>query len=101
MIVPPELLARVDAWRNQQTVPPTRAAAMRHLIERSLLESTMLALTPQACRRLAAALDHEIARVDAELDGADEDAAADHSNDLGYLRAISQSLRRHGYPTSA
>jgi hypothetical protein len=33
MRIPAELLARVDEWRQRQTVPPTRAAAMRHLIE--------------------------------------------------------------------
>jgi hypothetical protein len=36
MRVPRELLARVDEWRQEQTVPPTRAAAMRYLIEQGL-----------------------------------------------------------------
>lgn len=34
--IPRELLARVDDWRQRQTVPPTRAAAMRFLIEQGL-----------------------------------------------------------------
>jgi hypothetical protein len=38
MLIAPELLARVDEWRQRQTVPPTRAAAMRYLIERGLAE---------------------------------------------------------------
>jgi uncharacterized protein DUF1778 len=38
MLIPPELLTRVEEWRQGQTVPPTRAAAMRFLIERGLME---------------------------------------------------------------
>lgn len=36
MLIPDELMSRVDEWRQQQTVPPTRAAAIRHLIESAL-----------------------------------------------------------------
>lgn len=36
LLIPDELMARVDEWRQQQTVPPTRAAAIRHLIESGL-----------------------------------------------------------------
>jgi hypothetical protein len=36
MRISAELLARVDEWRQRQTVPPTRAAAVRWMIERCL-----------------------------------------------------------------
>jgi hypothetical protein len=29
----PQLLARIDAWRKAQRVPPSRPAALRHLTE--------------------------------------------------------------------
>jgi hypothetical protein len=32
----PELVEKIDRWRNAQTVPPSRAAAIRYLIEESL-----------------------------------------------------------------
>jgi hypothetical protein len=31
--VEPELIKHIDAWRNQQRVPPTRSAAVVHMIE--------------------------------------------------------------------
>jgi len=34
--VEPELVARIDAWRNQQRVPPTRSAAIVYMIEQFL-----------------------------------------------------------------
>lgn len=32
MILPPALLARLDEWREQQPVSPTRAAAIRQMV---------------------------------------------------------------------
>ena len=34
--MPRDLRDRIDAWRNSQAVPPSRAAAIRYLIERGL-----------------------------------------------------------------
>lgn len=34
--LPPDLLDRIERWRNQQPVPPTKAAAIRHIIEAGL-----------------------------------------------------------------
>ena len=36
MILPPELIDRVDAWRYRQPGPPPRAAAIRWLVEQAL-----------------------------------------------------------------
>lgn len=36
MKIAPEMLARVDRWRGQQPVPPSRAEAIRRLIEQAL-----------------------------------------------------------------
>jgi len=35
---PQELLERIDRWRDRQTISPTRAAAIRYLIESRLNE---------------------------------------------------------------
>jgi len=32
----PPLLAQLDAWCKQQPIPPSRAAAIRHLTEKAL-----------------------------------------------------------------
>lgn len=33
---PPDLIERIDRWRNSQPIVPTRAAAIRRLIEVAL-----------------------------------------------------------------
>jgi len=43
--VKPELIDRVDRWRAQQRVPPTRSAAIVHMLEHFLeLEEGMASL---------------------------------------------------------
>jgi hypothetical protein len=32
----PELVEKIDQWRNAQPVPPSRAAAIRYLLEKAL-----------------------------------------------------------------
>jgi hypothetical protein len=34
--VEPELIRRIDAWRDRSPVPPSRSAAIVHMIERFL-----------------------------------------------------------------
>lgn len=31
--LPPDLLDKIERWRNSQPVPPTKAAAVRYLLE--------------------------------------------------------------------
>lgn len=39
MVIPPGWMERVDRWRAEQLLPPTRAAAIRHLVEKGLESS--------------------------------------------------------------
>ena len=45
--VEPELVERIDAWRGRQRVPPSRSAAIVHMIEDYLEHDPQPTDTPQ------------------------------------------------------
>src|SRR5580658_1144741 len=44
--LPPDTLDRIERWRQRQAVPPTKAAAIRHILELGLAEAEKGAPNP-------------------------------------------------------